>query len=66
MGSAGRQIQIDPRLPPNLKLRFGLERGLIDFGPSKETAPGYGISLVEIRPKGCGGIDFIVNEESKR
>ncbi len=60
------KYKIEAALTPGLQLRFGLERGLIDFGPAKEDEKGYGISLVKIRRNGCGGIDFVVNKKSKK
>jgi hypothetical protein len=57
------KYQIEPIIPPNLKLSFDLERGLIDFDSLKKKNPNTNAVLVEIQPKGCGGIDFIVNEK---
>lgn len=60
------KYQIEPIFPSNLKLRFDLERGLIDFDSLKKKNPNTNAVLVEIQPKGCGGIDFVVNEKSDK
>ena len=52
------RIQAD--LPDNLRLRFNLERGLIDFDTLRKTNE----ALIEIEPKGCGGLDFVTNEKA--
>jgi len=57
------KYQVEAAIPPNLKLRFDLERGLIDFDSLKKKDPNSEAVLVEIQSKGCGGIDFIVNEK---
>jgi hypothetical protein len=57
------KYQIEPIFPPNLKLDLDLERGLIDFDSLKKKNPNNDNVLVEIQPKGCGGIDFVVNEK---
>ncbi len=60
------KYQIEPVIPPNLKLRFSLERGLVDFDSLREKNPNTSEVLIEIQPKGCGGIDFVVNEKTDR
>lgn len=57
------KYQIKPIFPLNLKLDIDLERGLIDFDSLKKKDPNTDDALVEIQPKGCGGIDFVVNEK---
>ena len=57
------KYQIEPVIPLNLKLRLGLERGLVDFDSLKKTNLNTEAVLIEIQPKGCGGIDFVVNEK---
>lgn len=58
------KYQIEPIFPLNLELDFDLERGLIDFDSLKKKNPNTNAVLVEIQPKGCGGVDFVVNEKS--
>jgi len=58
------KYQIEPIFPLNLELDIDLERGLIDFDSLKKKDPNTDEVLVEIQPKGCGGIDFVVNEKS--
>jgi hypothetical protein len=56
------KYRIEPLIPPGLKLRLTLERGLVDFDSLKKPDTGAGAVLVEIGPRGCGGIDFVLNE----
>lgn len=60
------RYQIEPILPLDLKLRFGLEKGLVDFDSLKKNNPNTNAVLIEIHSKGCGGIDFVVNRKSDR
>jgi hypothetical protein len=60
------KYQIEPVIPPNLKLRFPLERGLVDFDSLKKNDPNTNAVLIEIQPKGCGGMDFVVNEKTDK
>jgi hypothetical protein len=55
------KYRIEPLLPHNLKLRLDVERGLVDFDSLKKNDPNTDEVLIEIKPKGCGGIDFVVN-----
>ncbi|HEX8282163.1 MAG TPA: hypothetical protein VF588_02360 [Pyrinomonadaceae bacterium] len=55
------KYRIEPLLPSNLKLSFALEKGLVDFDSLKKDDPNTNAVLIEIEPKGCGGIDFVVN-----
>jgi hypothetical protein len=57
------KYQVEPILPFNLKLSLDLERGLVDFDSLKKNNPNTNAVLIEIQPKGCGGIDFVVNEK---
>ena len=57
------KYQIKPIFPLNLELGIDIERGLIDFDSLKKKDPNTDDVLVEIQPKGCGGIDFVVNEK---
>ncbi len=56
------KYQIEPIFPPKFKLDIDLERGLVDFDSLKKTNPNTNAVLIEIQPKGCGGIDFVVKE----
>ncbi len=56
------KYQVELILPYNLKLSLDLERGLVDFDSLKKNNPNTNAVLIEIQPKGCGGIDFVVNE----
>ena len=56
------KYQIEPLLPPNLRLDLNVERGLVDFDSLKKKDPNTDAVLIEIEPKGCGGIDFVVHE----
>ncbi len=58
------KYQIEPILSPNLEIEIDIERGLIDFDSLKKKDPDTDDVLVEIQPKGCGGIDFVVNEKN--
>lgn len=60
------KYRIEPLLPSNLKLSLNLERGLVDFDSLKKSDPETNAVLIEIQPKGCGGIDFAVNEKVNR
>ncbi len=60
------KYQIEPILPLNVKLGLDLEKGLIDFDSLKKNNPNTNAVLIEIQPKGCGGIDFVVNEKTDR
>jgi hypothetical protein len=60
------KYQIEPVIPPNLKLRFPLEKGLVDFDSLRKNKPYSSGVLIEIQPKGCGGIDFVVNENADK
>lgn len=57
------KYQIEPILSLNLKLSLDLERGLVDFDSLKKNKPNMNAVLIEIQAKGCGGIDFVVNEK---
>lgn len=57
------KYQIEPIFPLNLELDIDLERGSIDFDSLKKKNPKTDDVLVEIQPKGCGGVDFVVNEK---
>lgn len=54
------KYRIDPLLPRDVRFMFFLERGLVDFGLVNKSAPDTRDVLIEIQPKGCGGIDYIV------
>jgi hypothetical protein len=60
------KYQVEPILPFNLKVGLDLERGLVDFDSLKKNNPNTNAVLIEIQPKGCGGIDFVVNEKLDR
>jgi len=60
------KYQIEPIIPPGLKLRFPLERGMVDFDALKRNNPNSNEVLIEIGPDGCGGIDFVVNKITNR
>jgi hypothetical protein len=57
------KYQIEPLLPFKLRLSLNLAKGLVDFDSLKKNAPKTNAVLIEIKPKGCGGIDFVVNEK---
>jgi hypothetical protein len=60
------KYQVEPVFPPNLKLRFPLAKGLVDFDSLKKKNPNTDAVLIEIQPKSCGGMDFVVNEKAER
>jgi hypothetical protein len=60
------KYQVEPILPDNMELDLELERGSIDFDTLKSHVPNASRVLVEIQPKGCGGIDFILNEKTAK
>ena len=60
------KYQVEPVFPLNLKLRFPLAKGLVDFDSLKKKNPNTDAVLIEIQPKGCGGMDFVVNEKAER
>lgn len=55
------KYRVEPLLPSGLRLSLDLERGVVDFDSLKKDDPNTSAVLIEIQPKGCGGIDFVVN-----
>lgn len=60
------KYRIEPQLPPTLRLSLVLERGVVDFDSLKKNDPDTDAVLIEIQPKGCGGIDFVVKGRADR
>lgn len=60
------KYRIEPLLPPTLRLSLDLERGVVDFDSLRKDDPNTSAVLIEIQPKGCGGIDFVVNRTVER
>jgi hypothetical protein len=58
------KYEVKPMLTPSLEVDLTLEKGLVDFRPFDKNKPDYGDTLIEIKAKGCGGIDFVVNEKT--
>lgn len=60
------KYQIEPVIPLNLSLIFPLERGEVDFDTLRNKDTDKRQALIEIQPKGCGGIDFVVKEAPEK
>ena len=58
------KYQIVPVIPSLLKLRFPLERGAVDFDSLKKKNPNSREVLIEIQPRWCGGLDFVLNKKA--
>ena len=60
------KYRIAPIFPLNFKFRLDIERGLVDFDSLKKKNPNTNEVLIDIQARGCGGIDFVVNQAADR
>jgi hypothetical protein len=54
------KYQVEPYIPSDLDLNFGMEKGIIDYDTLEKKDPDTRRYLIDMRPKTCGGVDFVV------
>lgn len=60
------KYQIQPMFSRNYELDMSLSNGLVDFDTLNKIDPENFDVLIDIQPKGCGGIDFTVNDKATK